>query len=284
MTPIVGATALPAGTSVALASGGERRPVEDLAPGAILDSGAVLTSVVELPTGAVADAVILAAGAIGPGSPSAPLILSPLQCVAFGDQLAPAGALANGATIRRLPAAPPQWYALAADQAATLTAEGVSLPLPGPRGFATRLRPLPAGPELVALRAGLCPPPPLPLRLMLGAQELPATLGADRLEVTLPVTDGAPMTVLRLVSPPGRQRGSLDSRRFGVAVRGVELDGKALSLDDPGFGEGFYAIERHDNAAWRWTSGDATLALPPSTSPRVMVLHLTSWHTHLEPA
>jgi hypothetical protein len=283
MTPTVGATALPAGTSVALASG-ERLPVEDLAPGAILDSGAVLTSVVELPAGAVADAVILAPGALGPGSPSAPLVLSPLQGMAFADRLAPAGALANGVTIRHLPAAPPQWYALAAGEAATLTAEGLSLPLPGPRGFAARLRPLAAGPELVALREGLCPPPPLPLRLMLGTQELPAVLADDRLEVTLPAAHGAPMTVLRLVSPPGRPRGSLDSRRFGVAVRGVELDGKALALDDPGFGAGFYAIERHDNAAWRWTSGDATLALPPSTSPRAMVLHLTSWHTHLEPA
>ena len=283
MTPTVGATALPAGTGVALASG-ERKPVEDLAPGAILEGGAVLTSVAELPGGAVTDAVILAPGALGPGLPSVPLVLSPLQWIAFADRLAPAGALANSDTIRRLPAAPPQWYALAADQAGALTAEGVSLPLAGPQGFAARFRPLPAGPELAALRASLCPPPPLPLRLMLGSQELPAVLGTDRLEVTLPVTDGAPMTVLRLVSPPGRPRGTLDSRRFGVAVRGVELDGRAIALDDPGFGEGFYAVERHDNAAWRWTNGDATLALPPSTSARVMVLHLTSWHTHLEPA
>ncbi len=283
MIPTVGATALPAGTSVALASG-EWRPIEDLAPGAILDGKAVLTAVAELSADAVTDAVIVAAGAIAPEAPSIPLVLSPLQWIAFGDRLAPAGALANGTTIQRLPAAPPQWYALAADRAATLTAEGVSLPLPGPRGFAAHFRPLAAGPELAALRASLCPPPPLPVRLMLGGQELPVVLAADRLEVSLPAADGAPVTVLRLVSPPGRPRGTLDLRRFGVAVRGVEIDGKALALDDPGFGDGFYAIERRDNAAWRWTSGDATLELPSSGSPRVLVLHLTSWHTHLEPA
>lgn len=284
MNPTVGSAALPAGTNVALASG-EPRPIEELTPGAVLEDGGVVTSVMELPHGAVAEAVVLAADALAPGSPAAPLVLSPLQWIAFGDRLAPAGALANGGSIRRLPTVPPSWYALAADRPATLLAGGVRLALPGPAGLDARFRPLAAGPELAALRAGLRPPPPTPLRVMLGAEELPTVFAADdRLETSLPGAEGAPMTVLRLVSPAGRPRGTQDLRRFGVAIRKIELDGTALTLDDPGFGDGFYPVERRDTAAWRWTDGEATLALPPAEMPRALIIHLAPWHARLEPA
>jgi hypothetical protein len=283
MTPTVGATALPAGTSVSLASG-EQRPVETLAPGMTLEGGGVLASVAELPLGSVPEAVILAPGAIGSGAPSTALILSPLQWIAFANRLAPAGALANGSTIQRLPAAPPGWYALAAASPSTLAAHGVHLPLPGPAGLGAGFRPLAAGPDLVSLRASLCPPAPPPLRVMLGLLELPLLPAGDRLETSLPPSQGEPMIVLRLLSPQGRPPGTRDLRRFGVAIRAVELDGSPLSLDDPGFGDGFYPLERRENASWRWTNGEATLALPPSDTPRKLAIQIAPWHTQLEPA
>lgn len=122
------------------------------------------------------------------------------------------------------------------------------------------------------------------MRLLLGARAIPSLFDADRLEATIPAANGAPMTVLRLVSPPGRPRDTFDLRRFGVAVLRVELDGAAVSLDDPGFGDGFYPVERHDDAAWRWTNGNATLALPPADVPRRLAIHVATWHTQLEPA
>jgi hypothetical protein len=283
MTPTVGSTALPAGTSIALASG-ELQTIEELTPGAVLQGGAVVASVAELPQGSIEEAVVITAGALAPDSPTRDLVLSPRQWVAFGDRLAPAAALANGVTIVRTPGVPADWYALAADRPATVTAEGVSLPLPGPAGFAGRFRPLAAGPELAALRASLRPPPPPHLRVMLGAQELPADLTADRMQAPLPSAEGAPMVVLRLVSPPGRPRGTRDLRHFGVAIREVALDGEPIALDDPGFGEGFYPIERREAASWRWTNGDATLALPASDAPRVLTIRLNPWHAQLEPA
>jgi hypothetical protein len=283
MFPTVGSTALPAGTHVALASGKPCR-IEDLAPGTVLDGGAVVASVAELPLGSIVDAIRIAAGALAPESPSTDLVLSPRQWVAFGARLAPAGVLANGVTIRRAESVPAAWYALAADRPATVIAAGVSLPLPGPAGLGDRFRPLTPGPELAALRASLHPPPPPSLRVMLGARELPADLAADRVEAKLPSAEGAPMLVLRLVSPPGRPRGTRDLRHFGVAIREVALDGEALALEDPGFGDGFYPVERREAAAWRWTNGEATLALPPSDAPRVLTIHLTPWHTQLEPA
>ena len=157
MTAIAGATALPSGTNVALASGGQR-PVEDIAPGTVLAGDAVLASVTELPPGTITEAVILAAGAVAPEAPSSPLILSPLQWIAFADRLAPVGALVNGTSIQRLPSAPPTWFALAANTPSVLLAAGVSLPLPGPVGHLSRFRPLVAGPDMQALRARLLPP------------------------------------------------------------------------------------------------------------------------------
>jgi hypothetical protein len=283
MIPALGAIALPAGTRISLASA-EPCPVEQLVPGAVLDSGAVVTSVVELPYGAMPDAIILANDALSPGSPALPLFLSPQQWLALGDRLVQAGALANGTTIQRLPAAPPAWYALAADRPTMLIAEGVSLALPSHGELAIGFRPLAAGTELELLRAGLRPPAPVPLRVLLGTEELAAKITDSCLEVTLPEAEGAPMTVLRLLSPPGRPRGTQDLRRFGVAIRKIELDEKLLPLDDPGFGDGFHPVEGRDNATWRWTDGEATLALPPSDTPRILVIHIAPWHTQLEPA
>lgn len=289
---MAGATALPAGSPVRLASG-RQRPVEELAPGTSLDGGAVVVSVTPLPQGAVGGAVCLSAGALGDGSPAADIVLAPLQWVVLAGgtapegglrDVAPAGALANGVTIRRLSTTPAEWYAVTSDRASTLTTAGVRLPLSGADGLAADFRPLPAGPELEAIRVHLCPPPPPLLRLMLGAQELPLTIAADRVEATLPSEPQAPVIVMRLVSPPGRPRGTSDLRRFGIAIRGLELDGKALPLDDPGFGDGFYPVEHHDHTSWRWTNGNASLTLPASTASRSLVLHLTSWHTHLDAA
>ena len=83
MTPTAGATALPAGTRIALASG-KQQPIEKLAPGAILAGDAVVTAVDRLPGGSVTGAVLLAPGAIAPASPAAP--------GAAGPGGAPAGA------------------------------------------------------------------------------------------------------------------------------------------------------------------------------------------------
>jgi hypothetical protein len=50
---------------------------------------------------------------------------------------------------------------------------------------------------------------------------------------------------------------SEDRRRLGVALREVRFDG--VSAPPAAFGRGFHAAEPD----WRWTNGDATLAVPP---------------------
>lgn len=279
MIPDLGATILPAGTSLGL-SGGKRRAVEKLAPGATLEDGAALTAVTQVPSDA---AVRVGANALAEGTPSSPVVLAPGQWIAFGNRLAPTGALVNGATVERVPP-PAPWYALATDRPALLAVHGLRLASPGPAGLAPDWRPLVAGPELRELRASLLPPPPPALRLVAGTKELSCALASDRAEATLPATSGAPMAVLRLLSPVGRSRDPHDSRRFGIAVLRVELAGKPVALDGASFADGFYPIECQDEDSWRWTNGNATLALPPSDVPRPLVIRFASWHTELEPA
>lgn len=279
MIPLLGATILPAGTNLALA-GDKRRAVEKLTPGMTLHDGAVLASVTEV---AAAAAVRVGANALGEGTPSSQIVLTPPQWIAFGDRLVPVGALVNGATIERVPPQSP-WYALATDRPSLLAVAGLRLACPGPSGLASGWRPLVAGPELRELRAGFLPPPPPVLRLIAGTTELSCTLAGDRVEATLPAAAGAPMTVLRLLSPVGRSRDPHDSRRFGIAVLRVELAGVPVTLDSAGFADGFYPIESQNDDSWRWTNGNATLALPPSDTPRTITIRFASWHTELEPA
>ena len=48
-----------------------------------------------------------------------------------------------------------------------------------------------------------------------------------------------------------------DCRRLGAAIEQVALDGRAVPLDDPRLTSGWHDPE----GAWRWTDGDAGLAL-----------------------
>ena len=48
-----------------------------------------------------------------------------------------------------------------------------------------------------------------------------------------------------------------DTRTLGIAISRLWLDGCAIDLDGPQFGHGWHARER----TWRWTDGDAWLAL-----------------------
>jgi predicted Zn-dependent protease len=78
----------------------------------------------------------------------------------------------------------------------------------------------------------------------------------------------APRGSLRLRSrsavPEEMPGAGSDTRRLGVAVARIALNGTVIALDDPRLGAGFFAIERAGGRSWRWTDGDAWLHLDAS--------------------
>lgn len=307
---MIGDGCFPAGTMIAVAGG--ECPVERLAPGQMLEGATgpvalrTITPHEAPPPGA---AIRLAAGALGPGLPRRPLLLSPEQLVLVRDRalpdgvLVPAGALANGRTIER--ATRPDgvvWYALGCAAHALPLAEGLGCGTRRNPGESLAVRLLPPGPGVFALlrRLDRTPPQtapepapepaPMPMptprpvqpRLLLLADDQPivAEPPADPLwRFTIP--PGA--VLLRLVSPPGRPDGGADPRRFGVAITALSLDGVPLALAGPAFGAGFHALEGAPPRQWRWTDGRATLALPPCPTARRLAVTINDWHRALHP-
>ena len=74
---------------------------------------------------------------------------------------------------------------------------------------------------------------------------------------------------VRLISASARPNAAspwLDDRRLlGVAVRDVRADHTVVPLDGPAFGTGWWDLERAGATAFRWSNGDAVIALPKGT-------------------
>jgi hypothetical protein len=259
--------------------------------------------------------VRLAPGALGPGEPFEPLLLPPEALILppmHGAGLVPAAALANGTTIARAAPEAHGWLVLDCGPHAVIRAAGAGigtarLPDPGaePRPGAARaprvppcLPVLPPLAPLADLRrrlAGAAPRPPhappaeppsgppaeRPVAVLASGAEIPLAEAPDPLTLiyALPAGTGP----LRLRSRPRRAADAADTRRFGICLRAVELDGRPLPLDGPAFGPGFHPAESNEHGAWRWTNGDAWLVLPYATAPRRLRLALTDWHRALAP-
>ena len=90
---------------------------------------------------------------------------------------------------------------------------------------------------------------------------------------------------VRVVSPalrpPGHGEGDLEQRRFGIAVTSLAVDAAPIRLDDPALVSGFYPIEGDAPRQWRWTNGNGLIALMPSASERILSVRFTNWHEML---
>jgi hypothetical protein len=75
-----------------------------------------------------------------------------------------------------------------------------------------------------------------------------------------------------------------DTRRLGVALARVLVDGTELPLTAPAFGRGFLPAEGDGVHRWRWTTGEAELAIPPRACEITLELHIhTGWSRYWEP-
>jgi hypothetical protein len=88
-----------------------------------------------------------------------------------------------------------------------------------------------------------------------------------------PVPPGT--TRLRLISrsyvPVEANPGSGDARRLGVPLARLRFDGQEVALDDGTCVAGFHPPEG-EGTVWRWTTGDATLALPARAAEATLEL------------
>jgi hypothetical protein len=93
-------------------------------------------------------------------------------------------------------------------------------------------------------------------------------------------------TDVRLVSSAERPNKSspwLDDRRLlGVAVRAVSADDAPVPLDGPAFGTGWWGIEDAGAATYRWSNGNARIAVP--TGAKLLTLRIHAVMAQAEPA
>jgi hypothetical protein len=75
--------------------------------------------------------------------------------------------------------------------------------------------------------------------------------------------------------PAQTRAGESDTRSLGVAVGRLWLDGREVALDSPGLAAGWHAPE----PGWRWTDGDAALAVAGARDAAFeLALTGTYWH------
>ncbi len=232
------------------------------------------------------------AGALGDGLPHRDLIVSPGHSLLLEGWLMQAERLLNGATILREPATSQgEYFHVELDGHDIVLSEGVPSesyldtgnraafgdvvalhPDFSPRHWSQTCVPLVQDdPALASTRARL-----LQRALELGwrrdDQAIPLVMAAGRRVSSVrrgagiwafAIPDG--VAAVRLVSDAGRAADvlpdSVDTRRLGLWVDGLAVirDGArhGVALDDATLTDGWHAVERHGDGAWRWTDGDA---------------------------
>jgi len=251
--------------------------------------------------------VRIAAGAFAPGQPARDLRLSPDHAVFAGGVLIPVRYLLNGATVRQEDVSAVTYYHVELSRHAVLLAEGLPaetyLDTGNRAAFANggpdiMLRPDFAADRAMAVwRAQSCAPLALggatvdavrarlaqraaalgwrqatapALEVIVDAGGADAQAANDRvIHVALPATARTVRLRSRSFIPATLDPATGDWRRLGAAIA-VTLNGATLAA--PCFAAGWHPPEA--DAIWRWTDGEAVLALPVLTGPATLTLEL----------
>jgi hypothetical protein len=240
--------------------------------------------------------VRIAAGAFAPERPRRDLLLSPDHAIYAAGGLIPVRYLVNGATIAPLRLAALDYWHVELARHDLLLAEGMpaeSYLDTGNRGAfegepATRARRALAERVWAAQACAkllLDPAAQAPVRrhLLARAEELGWRSTEDPGLVLR--CDGAPLAARRdgndwsATLPPGARRvvlasrsavpaeifaDSIDTRRLGLAVTRLALDGSEIPPDDPCHAEGWHDPE----PGLHWTTGEGVIECPPATRAR----------------
>ncbi len=234
--------------------------------------------------------VRVARDAFGPGAPARDLWLSPDHAVFVAGHLVPVRHLLNGATVAQVPAPRVTYWHVELAHHDVLFAEGLpaesyldtgnraAFDNGGPcvtlhpdfaerrwrqAACATLLR---DGARLTALRRrlharlralGHVTTAAPALKVLAATTDLSTTVTAGCWQVRVPHGCAALRLTSRTWVPAQMQPDSHDTRRLGVAIGRLWLDGREIGLDSAKLACGWHAAERH----WRWTDGDALLPL-----------------------
>jgi collagen type I/II/III/V/XI/XXIV/XXVII alpha len=234
--------------------------------------------------------VRVSAGAFGAGMPHRDVVLSPDHAAYVGNVLIPIRTLVNGASIAREASETIVYYHIELDRHDVILAEGLpaeSYLDTGNRsafangGGAVRLHAdfamrvwqtaacaklVLAGAELEAARRlllrraealGHVPTHDAALHVRADGRVVTGRVEGTRHRFHLPADCGDVRLVSRHGVPAETGAASRDTRRLGVAMAGLRLDGVRIDLGDARLASGWHAEE----GAWRWTDGDASLAI-----------------------
>jgi hypothetical protein len=275
------------GTRIALEDGAY--PIEAITPGqrvrtrngslrTVIWTGRRRVNLTRHPRPQDVNPVRIRADAFGPALPHRDLVLSPDHAIFADGLLIPVRYLVNGATIVQEPWPDVTYHHLELASHDIILAEGLPCETyldTGNRGaFENEAAPRALHPDFAraAWATAACAPlvttgPALHAirhTLHAYAEALDHRLTAEpRLRIT-PTPTGIWLTSRSFV-PAHIHPESDDRRHLGIAVASITLDGTPLPLDDRRLTTGWHPPE----AGWRWTTGDAELAVPPGSTVTV---------------
>lgn len=234
--------------------------------------------------------VRIQAGAFGKNLPRRDLVVSPGHALFVDDVLIPARFLINGATIRQdLDAKTVTYFHVELESHDVLLAEGLPaesyldtgnrgdfenggqvvalFPSVEPKDWSDTCAPLlKSGPTVESVKRNLIEQASAfgyavtdqhGLHIVAGGKAIEPTVEGDLYRFTLPDNCSNIRLASRSWVPAHMVPGSEDDRRLGVCVAEIEVDGKALSLDD--MGSGWHRFDVSGDATYRWTTGSAEL-------------------------
>ena len=235
--------------------------------------------------------VRIAAGAFGERQPARDLWLSPDHAVFVAGCLIPVRHLLNGRTIAQQPRADVTYFHVELARHDVLLAEGLpceSYLDTGNRsafangGAAVQLHPdfsrsvwdaracarlVLEGAEVTAARRRLLRRAVAlghrrtndpGLRALADGRAVPSARQGRVWHIGLPAGTSHLCLLSRTWIPAHTRPTDTDTRKLGVAIRRLWLDGRQVALDSPGLAAGWHAPE----LGWRWTDGAADLAIP----------------------